>query len=257
MSGPLDIGIPRIGHLQARAVLDSAPPGLVDKVVNWWPLDEAATGPFVDSHGSDDLTIAGIGSGEASVPGIVGTAIDPGDDALISADEFVCEATTAFSVCAWFEGAASASPLFRNLIGKVEHSSTGDWQIALVGNDQHQFMFRVSSQLTGWGGAGNNQVVTANPAKASGWDMVAGVFDHAGEGKIKVYHNADAVVEIATNAAPRSNGGDKFHIGRFLGESTPHASRPTDEVAYFNAALTAEEVAWLFNSAAGRSHSEL
>jgi hypothetical protein len=87
------------------------------------------------------------------------------------------------------------------------------------------------------------------------WYFVAGVYDHAGQ-EIRLYVNDLTVVTLSVTTGASSATEENFTIGSRKTDSTYDLSfdGTIDEIGVWNRALTAAEVATLYNSGAGLSY---
>lgn len=219
-------------------------------LVSWWSFNEAS-GTLADSHGSNDGTLGGTVSYGAT--GKVSDCLDFGDG------EVDCGADSSFDVsaltfCAWIKLDANAN--YQVICSKRENGA---------GKDMWGWDVRGSGKLVFWindnGGAGgdwNQWETTGTPISTGTWYHVAVTYDAVADAVFYVDGSSEAssrtlgdIVSIVTNTS-------NFVIGNLDTNTTSQSlDGLIDEPSLFSAALTANEISWLYNGGSGRAYSDL
>jgi parallel beta-helix repeat protein len=145
--------------------------------------------------------------------------------------------TSSFSVSAWFK---SNTPGFRNIVRYHDGGlATGMWGVRFNPTGQIQFL------------AGHSTITTDHVYADGNWHFVTAVRDSV-YGKLKIYINGNpAAANVSDGGATIGGTNHRLAIGAGLwgggGPFEPFAGF-IDEVAVYNRALTAAEIAAIYNS---------
>lgn len=222
-------------------------PGTGD-LISHWSLEEAAgNGDRVDDHGVNDLTASHT---PGQVAGVVGNAVD-----LIStADELtIAHATQVgldfededISMVTWIK--LDRNNATEGFIAKWGTSGSFGYYLHRSGGDKKAEFFVSDS------GSNTAVVKHADALTTATWYMLYAYHDHGTELGISVDGGT-----ITTNAhtAGLHLSTAKFNLGR-RSDDAEMFQGVQDQTAIFGRLLTADEVAYMFNSGSGRSYAEL
>jgi hypothetical protein len=207
-------------------------------LVSWWSGDNTANDIIGSNHG----TMMG---GATFAPGMVGEAFSfDGAEAnfveIPNSSEL--NPSGAFSVDGWFyiDPAANAGKI-ATLVAKTEGSTNNGW--ALYFDDRWstkslKFVLGTILELP-------------NAIPAANWYHIAGVFDPSPTPNSKLYINGAPVASV--NSGGAQPNGLTVRIGAMHWTDAYHQGNDrlngkADEVEFFNRALTAEEVAAIYNA---------
>lgn len=215
-----------------------------DNLVAWWSLDETS-GTRADSHDSNDLTdnnTVGYAAGK------VGNAADfvEVNSEYLSVSLTMPSPVTAMSYVGWWNtDSLSGQVSVFNYIGTAG-----------------MLVNRNASSIRVWIGGGGNYTLNPSPSpnfSTGTWYHVAVVYDGSGatnDDRGKIYIDGAVLTSpnwLGTIPASISGGSQSVVVGKGSG----YFDGLLDETCVFNDALTADEVAWLYNSGTGRAYSEL
>jgi hypothetical protein len=230
------------------ASISTAAGGLYAGLVSYWKLDEAS-GTRNDSHGTNHLT-------DNNTVGAAAAKINDGADFERDNSEYLSIATNSdletgdvsFSFQAWVS--IESTGLNHILLAKNESGVSEEYRFYIDTSQKVVFQLRK---------ADNSATVTVTGGTA----LSAGTLYH-----VVVVHDATAnmmtlylngVVDggptaIAGGVRVSTNG---FRLGRGSGAETAYLDGILDEVGFWKAALTADQVTWLRNGGSGRAYSTL
>lgn len=179
---------------------------LTTGLVSYWKLDEGATGPYVDSHGSNDMTGAGTISSIAGVNGGNVPSSDNDTSAKISVAGAGFVPTGSFSVSAWLRWQNGA--VYPFAWGWGTGVSTDVCQVFIESNnvltDTVQFRFRTS----GTTGASHN-ITTPGIFARDTWYHSVATYDTTTKAKVLYIDGVVRASATATHTnALTSNSGD-------------------------------------------------
>lgn len=224
-------------------------------LIAYWSMDETS-GTRADSHtGGLDLTDNNTVGYATGVQSNAGQFVRANSEYLSRADAAAISPTSAMSMSAWMyrdSGSASYYP-----ICKGTYSSDWAWFLAFFADGRPIVYVATAASDPGntYGLYGSDVIGT------SAWHHIAIVYDGAGSGnsgRLKLYVDGSEITLTYTGTIPASLRDDAgpLHIGGLDGFGGYWDGR-IDEVAYFDDALTADEVSWLYNAGAGRTYADL
>jgi hypothetical protein len=208
------------------------PPGQTDPV-GTWPLDEGSGTVARDTSGAGhDLTLTG---GPAWVPGESGTALQfNGTSQYGQASGPVVDTTGNFSVAAW-----------------VKLDSTGHFATAVSqdGSSASAFFLQYSAADNRWAfSTVEGRALSDTAPVTSQWYHLAGVHD-ANRGTYTLYVNGQPQAKVLNQCLGDPSSGP-LAVGRgfFGGNKTDYWPGTIDQVHIWNRALSAADVAALYQS---------
>jgi hypothetical protein len=200
-------------------------------LVSYWKMQEVS-GNVTDFKGVSPLTNAST----TSIAGKIGNGrnFSGATQYLTSANNNAYNNTAAFSVSAWVKlDELTARMIVGNTVDNFELQTTGGVLLFYVRN------------AGGWG----TPTQSAAAAIATGtWYHVVGTFDGT---NIKVYRNGVQVGTNVARAAPLVTGDYSIRVGTYGAAPGWFMDGVIDEVGIWNRAITATEVASLYNSGNG------
>lgn len=223
---------------------------LSDGLVSYWKMEEAATGPWIDDIGTNDLLLA---SGTAfQNTGKIDNALDldSASVAVIQAsDNTSLSLSSAFSVSLWiFKETVTAN---LGIISKWTYATEGGWVLQSDSVDGAGLMAFIADSSTD---PGNNFArITTIGHLANTWYHVVMVFDGTQTGnadRLKFYNNGTLLtVTTFGGTIPATVRDDiaPLRMGMFGGDLSRHFNGRIDEVRLWNRALTSGEVTELYN----------
>lgn len=229
---------------------------LLNSLVAYWKLDEES-GQRNDSVGTSHL---GDTNTVASTTGLLGNcarfAAASSED-LSVADNAAFTFTSALSASFWINQTDLATD--RAFLGKWTFQTDGEWVIqsgmAVASTSADITIFLATSAADN--GTGCRMNFNDADMSSGSWYHVAMVYDGTLSGdanRLKVWVNGVAkTLSANAGAVPSSlrDGGATFYLGRFGGTLTRYYNGDMDEVGLWNRALTAAEVATLYNDGDG------
>lgn len=214
--------------------------GIQDGLISYWPLDEGAASTAEDIMGGHNGTLAG---GASWVDGKIGKAIDTNNSGYVVIPEHVDLRPSAVSVQMW-----------------ASVDSFGNWE-GLAGNFQDNgsnesgYCFYTTDSSVAWYVSdGTFKTIVAPSVPTSQWVHFVGTYDGS---YIRMYMNGQEV-----SGSPLSVNGNinwsyiplDMNIGRYHDDNENFASDARiDEVAVWDRAIIADEVAFLYNGGQGNS----
>lgn len=225
-----------IACIPKAVALAGVPPGPDPGApASYWALGEASGNAREDTAGALDLSESGA---TASAAGKIGDAV------VFDGTTHLLNATLApagnFSFAGWFNTDAIGA---NQTVLSRWNETGGNRSFWLLLNDAGGLYFFVSSD-----GSATEVVFNANGLTANAWHFFAVTYDGAA---LKMYVDADPVEQTAYAGGTYAAAGN-FLVGNGDNPSAPFTGL-VDELAYFTAALTAANVAFLYNSGAGRT----
>ncbi len=233
----------------------SADPTLTDGLVSYWPLDEKS-GIRKDVHGNSILSESGIG-GVGSEGGVISTGAEirfEDDDYLEVADKAVLTEDLDWSLSLWVRfSSLPGNNQYRQLFSKIQNYARNTVFMGDIYNNAGSFRLRLYE-------ASNAEYVAehySSDLSVGTWYNFVFVrkYNTAYDG-LRVYLDG---VPIATGSSgtygTTNTGGTHFRIGSYIDGNDRVLIRRhdgiIDEVGLWNRALTAEEVARLYNDGKG------
>lgn len=220
------------------APANPANPG-INKLVGYWSMDEAA-GNRIDSYGANTLLPA---NAPGIMAGLKGNAVRFNTSAAqymyIADNPSVSLNNTSFTISGWlrFSALPSTSQFLVNKWGAVGNQ---EYFIALDTAGKLNYLLSVD-------GTNYRGIVTA-ALSANTWHHFAAEYDGA---TMILYVDAGAPAGLAYSGV--FDGTNSLVLGSW----GTNITEGLDEVAIWKRALTASEVAWLYNSGAGHSFDEI
>ncbi len=225
----------------------------------WHPMEEAgATATRTDAHSSVDLEVAeGKPVGGGAVPGVQGQAVDLGPEGRLdtknSAPAFPLDLSEDFSVVSWVYVPAAETET-----GMIWAAENGAFPLRLKTvpwKERYAFIFHAgSADSTAEEGKVETEQddlarVQNNGLVRDTWQMVTLRYDASARTvRLRVDGGPDA--EEALSAPINLGDGDHWWWLNAGGLRV-------DEQSVWQAYLTDEEVAWLYNGGAGRTYGDL
>jgi hypothetical protein len=211
----------------------------------WWSLDDSS-GNFSDSHTSS-TPLTASGTPTYSQTGVVSTAIDfDGSSDYGSATADVISGYP-FSASGWFKTTTTTQGTMF-YFGRFDAGNT--YHILWINSSgQAQLTSRYFSQVH------STSTSTYNDGN---WHHIAGVWHSATERRLYIDGSEVAGGTGLTSLSFISSTANGVAIGR-SNDDTPavYFDGTLDEWCFFDDALTADEITWLYNSGSGRSYSDI
>ncbi|MHC4648236.1 MAG: LamG-like jellyroll fold domain-containing protein, partial [Planctomycetota bacterium] len=212
-------------------------------LVAWWKFDEGGGITAYDSAGNHDGTLA---NGPTWTPsGINGALIFDGVDDYVEVPEndnldFASEAN--FSVCVWIKSTLSSEPM--NIIQKFSTVERAGYALRL---NTFSVVGQISFQTHNYNDVGEISASHAGGFNDGNWHHLAGVRNQATE---KIYLYVDAYEVDSTEEQDRSlaNSADLL-VGLDYRMDRGFFDGTIDEVRIYDRALSAEEIAGIYESA--------
>jgi Concanavalin A-like lectin/glucanases superfamily/K319L-like, PKD domain len=233
---------------------DDTPPA---GIISHWKLDETApvaadvAGTYTDSVGSNDGASTGVSPMLSPIPEggqIDGALAFDGSDSGIEVpadDSFNWSATDSFSIEAWVKpptGLPAATEVF---IGRTDSGGNLDWWIGLRGTGVAGFRLAANNGDVGL-------IEGTTDVTDDGWHHIVAVRDAStGRNILYVDGTEEANSVVAYNAATDfSSATIPLKIGHF-DPANNHFEGSLDEIAIYDRALSADEVAAHFDAGDG------
>lgn len=217
---------------------------LLPDLISYWKLDESS-GSAIDSHGSNDLSVAGTA---ASVTGIIGNGRNVSSAEFSRADNAALSmGDIGFTLQAWVNRASSALSVNRGILGKWNFTAN-QYEYLLYLNTSNELQFVVSP---------DGDVSTSVTASTFG-TVPTSAWVHA-----VAYHDASAdeigivVNGISDTLAYSSgvhDGTSVFYMGSLNSVTNTNFPGSVDECAVWKRVLSSAEISGLYNSGSGLSY---
>ena len=212
--------------------------GLMEGLVSYWPLDEAS-GTRYDYFGPNHFTTATgtLGAAEGKISGSLSCT-----DGYLYCDDNDTLDTNEFSVSCWINIDGSSS----NYRYVIVRQAASDWS-----NPYGTWAIRISSSgsVEGWVGTGltyDTYVQQGGSLSTDEWHFVAMTYDGA---TLKLYID-NTLEDTLSYSAGDLTSGYGILVGNRVGGTEAFVGM-IDEIGLWNRALTADEVADLWNGGAG------
>lgn len=223
-------------------------------ILGWWNLDNngndaSANARNMSAQGSVSYTTAKIGTHSF--------LIDATNEWLFISDAAWMTPAGSFSICGWHRP-TDATPTFN--VGLFSH-----WGAVAATSRSYYVRLNSASTVTfsiaSGDGTTTKSVTSTTTAADNTWFFYAAVFEASSSMKIYINGSLNGTNTDTIPAAVRNNTGTgtdgQLRIGSYNTESTNSALGRHDSVGFFNKALTAGEITWLYNSGNGRAYSDL
>lgn len=226
---------------------------ITDGLVSWWGLGEAS-GVRVDSHGSNDLSDNATVGQAAGKIGNAASFTAASAQFLSVADNATLGFTTALTVSMWLYQTDLA--VDRAFIGKWTYQTDGEWVIQSHPVDSADVTVYLATSA-GDDGTGCRMDFNDANLSATTWYNLVMIYDGSLTGdanRLKMYLNGAALtLTVSAGAVPATllNGGATLNLGKYGGSLTRYFNGRLDEVALWNRALTANDVAALYYGGTG------
>lgn len=219
-------------------------------LISYWALDESS-GSRADSHGSKTLTDNNTVGSTTGVQGNAARLVEANTEYLSRADDADLRFTGGDrTICGWVRVNGTHAATVFYIVSKWD-SSFQDW--AMSGTDATGALgggVRNAADTGDFGATDSG----ANLTDGS-WHFVAMIWDATAE---EISVKADGRARVTTSAPGGvSASSAAMEFGRLQQGFGPSADIDLDEWALFSAALSDDELAWLYNSGAGRTYAEL
>jgi hypothetical protein len=229
------------------------------KLVTWWQLDDAGT-PLVDSHAhAINCDAAGtITYGATTVrSGGTKSVLFNGNSssfASVSLDAYILGAVDHALFC-WYSPTSITSSNERAILTSY-NTGTG----ASSGKNEQLGMFITTAgkpeSLWRYGSSSTTQLTPSTRALTGGSNYFLGYNKITTSKTVQWWINNVSETGIAYANEPTGTSTPPC-IGALLGQTTYQAAGRLQNLTAFNATLTSTEIAWLYNSGAGRSYADL
>lgn len=235
-------------------ILGSAPSTLPNGLISYWKLDEAS-GTATDSVGSNTLTDNNTCTSAAGQVGTARQFVAAQSESLSIADNASFSAISAgMTISMWVY--PDTLPNDVSMCTKWAYATDGEWVLDLNGATwQPRMVVATSSGDPGTtSGKGPGSLVALTT-----WTHLVWLFDGAGAlnaDRLKLYVNGAAQTLTFSGTIPATirNGTAPLRIGAWSGSLTRYWNGRIDETGLWSRALTAGEVATLYNAGAGITH---
>jgi hypothetical protein len=220
-------------------------------LVSWWSGDNTANDIIGSNHGT-------MMSGATFAPGMVGEAFSfDGTEAsfveIPNSSEL--NPSGAFSVDGWFYIDPNAPGNVggeSSLVAKTS-GGVGDGGWFLWFQDSNAYTKALRFDILTWGSPAWPYAEVNNIITSAGWYHIAGVFDLTSTPQAKLYVNGALVASSSSTITAILNNTLPVRIGASHWTDVYHAGNDrlngkADEVEFFNRALTAEEIAAIYNA---------
>lgn len=207
---------------------------LTDNLVSYWNCNEAS-GTITDQHGSNNSVSESVTYGAT---GKIGNALDfesTSSDTVSFGDVAALEPTDALSISLWMK----PETIVENMAVMDKGDGVTAWNLQLRTSGQNiRFNIDTSSAVT-----------TDTPISAGSWFHIVGTWDGT---TAKIYVNNDTPHTAA--ASTLTQNANALRMGSHYGGAANFFDGLIDEVGFWNRALTAAEVAELYNSGNGLAY---
>jgi hypothetical protein len=220
------------GRIQFESAEPSDP--LKNRLVGYWPLDDDILDYSGNNHngyliGAPTQTVGKVNGAYAfSVTNYIGVS-----------NTAALNVSTALTFAAWVYRTSSAS---MGIAAKRVQGSDNSYELWHLATDIPTFSIWVSNAQTA--------VESTNTVLANNWGYIVGTYNGA---EMNIYVNGVKSASTITKTGPIDTTTDRFNIGMSYNTATYGYIGTIDEVALWNRALSAEEIAELYNSGNGKS----
>ena len=218
----------------ASAVSGSIEQGLI----GYWPMDEGADSLVADVIGARNGTLQG---GASWVNGKIGTAIDTNNSGYVFIPEHDDFRPRNVSVQIW--ASIDSFSNWEGLAGNIQDNGS---------NESGYCFYTTNSSVAWYVSDGGFKTIVAPSVPTSQWVHFVGTYDGS---YIRLYMNGQEV-----SGSPLSVGGDinwtyiplDLNFGRYHDDNENYvADSRLDEVAIWDRAISADEIAYLYNGGKG------
>lgn len=236
-AAPMTPAAPAAPVVPAPAFNAAGDKNLASGLVAYWRLDDASGTSAVDSVASNNGTLTNVGWSSGKLNG--GANFTSTNGSINAPDAFYSDA---FSVCAWI----------------YPTSFTGDNQGIVIkrsaGNEWWFYASNATVTFLSWTGASNIVTRADSPAPATlnAWSHVCGV--QQGAGKVSYVYVNGVPTTGSTQSSPSNDTTSLISIGSGAGITSRTFAGTIDEVGIWNRALSANEVATLYNGGSGNHY---
>jgi hypothetical protein len=219
-------------------------------LVSWWALNETS-GNRADSHGSETLTDNNTVLYAAGKKGNAADFERDNSESLSKADDAALSLVGSWTIAGWIN-IETAPTLRAGLVHKFGNVS--------ISNGYGIYIEVVSSSLYVHAHVGGNSTAlnvahTASALSASTWYFVYGKWDD-GADTLYAGVNADTATSGSGGVTTLADNASILALGANL-TGGQYFDGLMDEVCLYSRALSADEIAWLYNSGSGRTYAEL
>lgn len=234
---------------ESQASSGPTSPGTTN-LLAWYDLDNNGTDASgnarnLSTQGSPTYTTAHIGTHSL--------LIDATNEWLFRTDEaWMTPGSGGLTVCAWVRPTDS-TPAGGSTVGVVSHygnlAAERSWYLGILSTGYPRFT--VSSDGTTLVGASGTVILPD-----ATWSFIVGTWEPSTA--VKIYYNGSLATTNTTSVpAALVNSTTNLRVGSYNDESTNSALGNHDGIAIYGRVLTADEIAWLYNSGSGRAYSDL
>ena len=220
-----------VGTVSSLAQTPPAPIGV-------WTFDEGTATSAADSAGGKTATLMGDAGWAAGLVGAHGVALSGKRGSFVDIPSPVIDTAQSYTVSAW-----------------VKLNRTNGYQtiVSIDGEQVSGFFLQLRSETGSFGltvipedGPGNATVANANdPADPKVWYNVAGVYDATAK-TLTLYVDGVAQETVPYTSVPWKAGGHMaIGRGKYSGNSVDWLDGTVDDVRFYQAALTAADIAAL------------
>lgn len=220
---------------------------ILAKLTSWWELDESS-GNRVDSHGGQDLSLSGTEAGTAD--GVRGAgdnaAVLAGNNHFFRDDEVDLRIPTeSGNWCTWGWFYLASNTGQKGMISKWNAVNASGLERAVS----------VQSGIA-YAQSGGSEYVNASAAApaVSTWNFYVAWKDSDNYVRLRINDGATSVSPGTTSATPTGN---QYSVGSFYSSSGRMTGR-AQRVGWIKGdILTADEIAYLYNSGSSKTYTEL
>lgn len=207
---------------------------LKDNLISYWSMDEASGQIRIDSHGANDLAnngTVGVGTGINNN----GATSWSESNFLSVADDNNMDATGAFSISLWIKSSAWTA----NSMAIMGKEATGNGWVLYLQSNGGAPVFQVN-QAT-------NHIATSSLSTDTQYHLVISC-----DGTDLTFYLNGSVDTAAQTFTAATASAAALNFGKRQTEARPlNSNAIVDEVAFWNRAITSDEVTEIYNSGTG------
>ncbi|MFA6959958.1 MAG: LamG-like jellyroll fold domain-containing protein [Opitutaceae bacterium] len=220
--------------------------GLLDRLVEWWPLTEQS-GVRLGVHGGINLADINTVTGADGVGSLASQFTAANTEQLSIASLAALQmGDVDFTIVAWAYPTSSSGT--KVIVSKDNNTAgTRDYELAPFNTDLEFNVFRATDTA--------RQAILAGVMTANAWQMCAG-WHNAAADTVNVERNASGTIaSTATGGALQAASASEFQIGarQFVSSRAAWDGR-IQRVGIWRRVLTADERTWLYNGGRGRDY---
>lgn len=216
---------------------------LLNGLLAYWKLEEAASATRQDSVGSQHLSNSGAVAQVAGKSGFGADFSAAGSDVLQRADSATLSPTGSATLAGWVK----LDDLAATYVLASKWLAGGDQSYRLE-YDTTEIRFHISSD-----GTSSDSVGSGAQPTAGAWVFVAAWLDTSGSGTLNVQVN-NGTVQSTSPVGGIHDGGAAFSLGGNHAETSDYLNGSLDEWGLWSRVLTAAERALLYNNGSGTTY---